>query len=750
MPILPGTDYDLSLIETNRYAPIDLARRSEMHDLDVLATSEQLLSSVDVHVSETARPFWDSGSIVSAQGIGQYDAKNVHRERLPTEMAVSDNAVLFPYSLSQGSGVQGLGKGQRVLRTPEGYLHVFNIKRSVKSGESNTPVWTHMKKPLYGDVFFNRRSLKTNPDTSSYDAKDECGPHLVSDVGIDTQSSFGARTRLYGAAYAADSNGTIHAVIEVHGNPDDTNSHQAHWLYYTKADRYLVSSNPEPVYDWDWSVHTPVIINPQAKTDVVAGGTRWDIRYPSLVCDSKDRLHLTVTQVLTSSNSDYDVDLTRILYTVKQPEDANFPEWNPASGTGLPVNELWSVVSKDLTDATDATANQASAGPHATSYASASKVCLRSDDLPVVFFWGSPMGTYTTSTRRSSAVYANIGQVGTGGNFTFDTSKVYHVDGIGPDSRNGVNSAYGVKHYDAIVDERDRAVVVTVKADRRTASGKTFAERQTMVTVFDTRRPLSDQYTSTDGLGDHRTLFLGPTYNGSTELRHLDTFYENPTLTTNGKGEYHLVMGFTITGHDPARRGALYRDTALSVDSSVSPLIFPGTPLSASGGTLFTGGYAQVSGDTLDWSGIRSGPTPWYANGLTTAHRHMMHVWFPSYEFDDDSSENFRVVRSVNIRWLSVPSLRYDSTKGWQPIGSAQTLAGNEDFPHLAGQIRYQRFWGYDASEIDLTWKTNELSWYRTPHAGSALFMPSYGGALYRPGRQDGDGEGVPGFPNGV
>lgn len=744
MPILPGSDYDLALIETNRYAPVMLARRSEMHELDVLATSEQLASSVDVHVSQTARPFWDSGSIVSAQGVGEEDAMNVHVERCPAEQDIGNvPAAYTPYSLTNGSRL-GLGKGQRILRTPEGTLHVFNIKRSVASGSNNYPTWTHMKKPLHSDLFFNRRSLKTSPDTATYDAKDECGP-MLEDIGIDTQTSYRYRTRLHGAAYAADSNGTIHAVIEIHPNPNDATEHQAHRLYYTKADRVLVSANPEPVYDWDWSVHTPVLIQSHLTSNAELGGTRWDLRWPSLVCDSQDRLHLAVTQILLAPESDYADDLARVLYSTKLPDEASFPDFDPASGTGLPVDERWSAVSANILDAATDT-NEAANSSHATLYAYYPKVCLRSDDVPVVSWMGSPGPSYATTARRPWAIYTNIGEGGVGGTFTFDVAKAIHVCGVGPDSRNTL-STYSVRYFDVIVDERDRAAVVTVKNDSRTASGQTFANRQTLLTVFDTRIPLADQYSTTDGLGDTRTIFMGPTYDGSTELRYTDTYFENPTITTNGRGEYHLVMGFTMTGEDPSRMGATFRDSALLEESALGPLQWPSVPISASGSTLYDGGYAEPTA-TPNWSGITSS-SQWYSQE-TVAHRHLMHVWIPAVEFDDDTGATDRVIRSLNVRWLSVPSLRFDSTKGWVPIGSAQTLAGNEDFPHLAAQVRYQRFWGYDASEIDLRWLTNELSWFRTPHAGSALFMPGLGGADFRPGGGETSGEGIPGFPSGV
>lgn len=742
MPILPATDYDLALIESNRYSPLMLARASEMHDLDVLATSEQLLSSVDVHVSQTARPMWDSGAIVSAQGIGQEDAKGANIEALQNEQC--DGSVPFPYSLSRGSATWGLGKGQRIVRTPDGTLHQFVMKRSARVGSNNEAQWCHMKKPLGSDVFFSRRAMKASPDTSTYDGKDEVGP-LMYVLGMGTQSSYGGKARLMGSAFASDSNGTIHAVVEIHANPDDESEHRAHRLYYCKAVRRLVSSNPNPVYDWDWSAHTPVLINSTLATTQSAGGTRWDLRMPSLVCDSKDRLHLTVAQPLLATESSYSNDITRILYTCKLPEDASFETWNPTDSSGAPNDGLWSVVNGIQTAAGQ---NLPAAPPHFTNINYWPKICLRSDDIPVVFYWGLADSDYSSSDRREGAIYTNIGEGGVSGRFTFDTGKCCHVVGLPPDSRNTYQSKY-VMYYDAIVDERDKAVVVAIKDDRQTTAGQTWANRQTLMNRFDANRPLANQYDATNGLGDTRTLLMGPTYNGSTELRYIDTYYENPTLTTDGKGEYHLVMGCTYTGSDPRQQGKTFRDAIQGEESSISPLQWPTTPLTDSAtNELYKAGYAGASVESPNWPETPTPPYSRYASETKSMH-HLMHIWFPSYEFDDDATAPDRVIRSINIRWLSVPSLRYDATKGWIPIGSAQTLAGNEDFPHLSSQCRYQRFWGYDAGEIDLSWKTNELSWFTTPHAGSKLYYPSVGGFDFNLGSSN-VGEGLVGFPSGV
>ena len=81
-------------------------------------------------------------------------------------------------------------------------------------------------------------------------------------------------------------------------------------------------------------------------------------------------------------------------------------------------------------------------------------------------------------------------------------------------------------------------------------------------------------------------------------------------------------------------------------------------------------------------------------------------------------------------------------------FGSAQTLAGNEDFTHFAPQLRYQRFWGFNTNELDLIWMTNEQSWMVTQHEGSRLYMPSVGGVSFAFGGSV--GQGIPGYPSGA
>ena len=676
IPVMPGTDYDLEYIENERYAPALLGRIDELSELDYVAVSEQLQSSVDVHVSSVTRPMWDSGSIVSARGTGYRDttvSSRVSQERGELSGEKVKAATDTDYD-------HGLGKGQRICRTPEGTLHVFNIERAASS--SNMPTFIHYTKPLASDLFWNRKAFKTNPASATYDGKDEVGPLLS------------AGENLRGAAFASDSQGTIHAVVCIETGGE-------HELYYTKAYRKMESYNPNPVYAWDWTEVTPVVIS----------GAE-DLRQPSIAVDSADRVHLAARQMAVSGTN-----LSYIVYATLLTTESSFTSVGGNDPDAWPENTVWSLVSKTVSSPVVVGDNAASSTSHACINHDAPKVCILSDDRPIVFFRGDSAEASSTlaSGRYETAIYANVGRNQTGshdpsGRFTFDSSLAIMVQGAQVESTNHV------LFYDAIVDERDRAIVTGIKGN---------AGRSVFVTSFDASQPLADQYDSTDGVGMTKALFIPKDTASRPDYKHI-------TTTTNGMGEVHMILGFRLSDARAENAGEVFRDG--SSETTISPLQWAAKP-SANAYEAPSGGVSWPDGGT-------------YNQPQSGAIMHFMEVWMPSDEFSQAALEPANgVIRSINVRWLSVPSLGYDATTGWFPVGSAQSLNGQEDFTHEWPQLRYQRFSGYDAAELDLRWSTNEMSWMSTPHGGSRVYFPYAGGTFTSVGEGSIEGEGTPGWP---
>tara|TARA_R110001592_G_scaffold70015_5_gene214755 strand:+ start:10058 stop:16162 length:6105 start_codon:yes stop_codon:yes gene_type:complete len=694
IPLMPGSDYDLTAIENERYAPSILGRIQELSELDYVAVAEQLQSSVDVHVSQVTRPMWDSGSIVSGRGTGFRDSTtsaNVSQVRSEMDGADVPTAVE-----SKTAHDNGMGKGQRLLRTPEGTLHMFPIERSAQSLSNNLPRFVHYTKPLHGDLFWNRKALKVNPSAAAYDGKDEVGYFL------------GSGDKLRSATFASDSEGTIHAVVEV----ETSVSTPSHLLYYHYAKRKLVSYNPTPVYEWDWTEHTAVVI----------GGPTFDLRQPSIVCDSNDRLHLTCRYIATNKS--------HIVYTTKLQTDTSFSspppfEEEPAEWT----TDIWTKVNKSTSNPVAASDNQDSSTSHAVIDCDNPKVCLLGDDTPIVFYRGASAGASVLGNRANDAIYVNVGRNDVGsfdpaGRYRFDYTKSMHCVGVHGTAQ---YPATKVIYYDAIVDERNRAFVTVVKDD----SG-----RSVIMNSFDAGRPLTAQYTTANGLGVTKALFIPKNTNVRPDYKHL-------TTTTNGKGEVHMILGFTLAG-DVEQATAIYRDGV--TEATIAPLQWATTPASDSTAVppaaMSTGGGYEAPTGTYEWP---TGGT--HLMPSTGPITHFMEVWMPTFEFSQDGAEPDEVLRSINIRWLSVPSMNYEAAKGWYPVGSAQSLNGHEDFTHTNPQLRYQRYWGFDAGELDLQWATNEASWMNTPHGGSRVYFPYAGGSFTTVGEGEIAGDGIAGWP---
>ena len=642
IPIHTGSDYDQSYVETNRYATPLIGSAKEIHPLDWVATTEQLQSSVDVHISHTARPYWDSGSIVTAQGLGKNDPKRIANAN--QEMAeMTGGRLLSPV------GPQALGKGQRVVRTPDGTLHIFALRRSGKTGSSNSPTWNHYAKQPFGDVFFNQKAMKDNMDTATFTGEDEVGPLLTS---IITSGSINGK--VHGSAFASDSAGTIHAIVEIECDLDNSISGEVgHTLYYTYAERTVETYNPEPVYSWDWTTVTPVAINPG---NVAAGSatTKSDLRLPSLAVDQHDNLHLVAQQVIGNNS--------HAVFSLKTTEES----WTetPVGAATDWVDTRWQCVSGDETRA------------------DYPKILLTGAGTPVVTFRsGSLTSVFANQSSKLSGVSHPSGR------YLFDQEPL----------RATPFTTDHTIYYDAIIDESNRLFVVAIFDD---------IGRTTSVNCVQTSIPLADQYTAGTGAGTTSMLFV-PKDNV------VAPHYKDITMTTNGDGELHFIVGFMLDGTNPAYAGEVF--TNATTESAAFPLDWPGQPSARK--------YDKPS------------------NAAWKVHEHFMEVWMPSMELDNDIND---VIRSINIRWLSVPSLAWDATDGFYPVGSAQTMSGNEDFAHRAPQLRYQRFWGHDASALDLRWSANELAWYSTPNGGSRLYYPGVGGIVSDPDEShEGDARGL-------
>ena len=718
IPINSGSDYDITNVETERYAPSIIGRAMEMSKHDYIAMAEQLMSSVDVHVSKSVRAFWDSGSIVSARGSGLRDGANVaHTPNERAEMINLCDTAFTATSTSTGQYGQGLGKGQRILRTPEGTLHVFTLDRGTTAGSSNIPQWTHHAKPLHNDLFWNRKAMKVNPSSSAYDGKDECKPRLV-DLGGATPTGW----RVMGSAYASDSTGTIHAVIQ-YMTPTGTSR-----LYYTYAKRELASYQPFPVYKWDWSAHTPVRIEAES-----ISGDGWDLREPTLACDSLDRLHLACRIVSGASTPASQIRHTHIIYATKLATEANFP-YLESGGTGDYADVLtgdldWTIVNHYTNNPVASSDNQlSSSSGHASQDNDKPKICLLGDDTPVIFYrgmsidYGSGRDCATAYGARSfDAVYVNVGAGAStetpAGRFVFTSSKATMALGKLSGTGTGlVRGIHGVRFYDAVIDSDNKAYVIGLTDD---------PTGEVSLNSFIASEPLTAQYSSTDGLGKTQILFK---QRDST----VTYTYEHITATISDKDQLHMILNFTLRDTAGIELGAV-GDTNTQ-EGTLAPLIWAGTPADP----------ATLSYDLP--TTVTSWPTGGSNQSLTGPIKHFLEVWMPTHEVSQASGSD-EVIRSVNVRWLSVPSMGYDSTNGFYPVGSAQSLSGHEDFIHHAPQLRYQRYWGYNAGELDLRWLTNELSWSATPHGGSKLYYPYIGGSSLTVGEGETSGEGIAGWP---
>ena len=290
------------------------------------------MSSVDVHVSQGVRPMWDSGSIVSGR-VGERDAT--------TTSAVSISARRWMVTTSLRRPSPRLNRTLDSAKDSASCGHprapCTSSRRTLGSNLIQQPRFVHYTKPLNSDLFGTVwRSRPAIP--SAYDGKDEVG------ISSGRCASLGD--------LASDSDGTVHAVLSV------SNSVHGNVLYYHYAKQTMCSYNPYPVYEWDWTQHTPVRF-----------GDGYDLRQPSLVCDANDRLHLAFRSVSTSQS--------HIIYGTKLPSEASFPSLptfteDPADF----ATQTWSKVNKTVSNPVVASDNEDAGTSHGVIDCDNPKVCL--------------------------------------------------------------------------------------------------------------------------------------------------------------------------------------------------------------------------------------------------------------------------------------------------------------------------------------------------------------------------------------
>ena len=731
------------------------ARADLTHPLDYIANVEQLQSSVDVHINTGVLPFWDSGSIVSATGIGHRDT--AQGTRIEPQLGAFNSATSISgdpapnewhSQATNPNDGHGLGLGQRIMRTNDGTLHQFVLSRTATqtTDAASTPVWVHHKKPLNGDLFWSSREHKDNdfagaalpPTWSGYD---EVGPDLSSLTSV-------SELRVHGAAFAADSNGTIHAVIEI---CDSTND--GHSLWYHRAIRKSHAQSPHPVFDWDWSATTAVKIMGGTNGNRITFGE--DFREPSLSIDSNDCLHLAF--VAADNMTPY---AGHIYYTQKR-QGEDFAAFDGTVGSSGQRYQLVSNPSE--------TSNTAAAPSYVTEV-DKPKVLLRSDNAPIVIYRGA-QAQNTSVTRRVTGVFINIcdGLTTSDSLWSFTGELSKPLAGLMPsaDATISTNPNDGVRYYDSVIDEKDRIWTVSVMPLDTSGTVNGSGEPNpylTRVNTIEAKESLASQYDSLSrGLGFSTTLFHAPPITSGD--KGLDAGFHSPTISTDGNGAIHVVACARYSRAYSASQGtsgsdALTESNLLRTSTREhapyplqAPSVKAGDQSAAtSQPNLSTeGGYGpsttSISTEVDGWPGIQS-------NMNTYHYEHLIEMWWSGNEYSTPSSGEW-VIRNINFRWLSTPSMRYNATtSSFIPLGQNDTISGNEDFTHTAPQLRAQRFHGFDASYLDLSWITNERAWQVTPHKQTRAMYPHVHpiGTAAEPGSDEWDSAthklGSAGYPN--
>ena len=336
------------------------------------------------------------------------------------------------------------------------------------------------------------------------------------------------------------------------------------------------------------------------------------------------------------------------------------------------------------------------ADPRRCKIAEEPRIHLLGDNTPLIVWGGTD--PESAADRARKAVYANIAtkQPSSVG-WSFDPASSCMVVGLPPYQDFSPTQNVGVSSWDSVVDNNDKLNILAIIEEIDAAD----VRRVVQLAVLDTDTSVFNQYSQTTGCGRHVMVY----HHTDAAGRQFDTGFNNVTLAVDHENNIHAVMeAFSVAhqGSDTHATGETFR--AGGGVASAYPLNYPG----------------QMSADADAYE--KGSETNWGNWEISSAFQknmpHLIEMWWPAVEV---STSTETVLRSLNTRWLSVPSSSWDSTQGFQPVSTASTIAGSEMFPHRLPVLRQQRFHAYSTS-LDLTWTTDYTAIYRTSHPASKLY----------------------------
>lgn len=460
-------------------------------------------------------------------------------------------------------------------------------------------------------------------------------------------------------AAASDSNGNIHLVIQTRSGTDGR-------LHHVTTSPTVKRINPEPISVWDWTASTQTLISAANCIN------------PTIAIDSNDILHLAFAQAVSAGGSNYHSQLVYYFTELAS------PSWT-YSGLGGRFQKV---------AVNDGGANTI-ADPRRCKIAEEPRIHLLGDDTPLIVWGGTDVESAADRARK--AVYANIAtrQPSSVG-WSFDPAASCMVVGLPPYQDFSPGQNVGVSGWDSVLDNNDKLNILAIMEEVDVAD----LRRVVQLAVLETNVSVYSQYNQTTGCGRHVMVY----HHTDAAGRQFDTNFFNPTMTIDHENNIHTVMEvYTVQGgSDTNVTGATFR--AGGAAASAYPLNFPGA--------VAPDANAYEKGSETNWSS-------WETTGAFAKNiPHLIEMWWPAVEV---STSTTTVLRSLNTRWLSVPSSSWDSTQGFQPVSTASTIAGSEMFPHRLPILRQQRFHSYSTS-LDLIWNTDYTAIYRTSHPASKLY----------------------------